>query len=349
MCINNCKSVFWLFFLALICISCRQDSKKKSPSFYHWKSKMDLNSATITYIDSLDLKKLYVRFFDLHWDNKKQMAYPLAPIQWKAFDFKQRLEIIPTIYITNITLQQTQLDRGIDSLAKKVATKLQEMLEEIDTVRFLVQELQLDCDWSESTEVKYFKFLERLKRELPNIKTFSATIRLHQVKYYTTTGVPPVDKGVLMFYNMGNVANAYEQNSILNLKTAKKYLKNFKAYPLELDVALPLFAWGVQFRQKRIIQLINDVSYVDLEKNANFTKIDKDRFKALNSDYLNGIYIYKNDEIRIESVTIKDLKEALKMLRQAFGPKKKFEVIFYHLDNYIIENYNANTLQDLLN
>ena len=67
------------------------------------------------------------------------------------------------------------------------------------------KEIQLDCDWNSSTQKKYFNLIEEMKLypTWENI-VWSATIRLHQLKYPKQTGVPPVNKGVLMFYNMGN-------------------------------------------------------------------------------------------------------------------------------------------------
>ena len=44
----------------------------------------------------------------------------------------------------------------------------------------------------------------------------SATIRLHQVKYRADTGVPPVDRGMLMAYNLLPPDQAGERSSILD-------------------------------------------------------------------------------------------------------------------------------------
>jgi hypothetical protein len=208
--------------------------------------------------------------------------------------------------------------------------------------------LQLDCDWDLETQSKYFRLIQQLKNYLPQIKTFSATIRLHQVKYFTTTGVPPVDKGVLMFYNMGNVAKASEKNSILNIETAKQYLENFDIYPLQLDVALPLFAWGVHFRDDKILQLINDVSIAHLNNKENFEAIGNNKYRVLKSHYLKGIYIYKNDIIRLENIAADDLKKSMQMLRNAFKDKK-FDVIFYHLEDYIVRDFNPKLLKTIIN
>lgn len=45
-----------------------------------------------------------------------------------------------------------------------------------------------------------------------------------------------------MCYNTGDIDSPGESNSILDLEDAKKYLQGkHRAYPLPLDVALPVF------------------------------------------------------------------------------------------------------------
>jgi hypothetical protein len=333
-----------LFFFA----ACKENTAPADIAFYHWKANINIGTEEMKYLDDLAVKKLYLRFFDVHWDQESKTAIPISQLQWKYFDLGRNLEIVPVIYITNITLEKNEYDIGTDSLAKNIAEKLRAMILKMDSVRFTVKEIQIDCDWSLETQAKFFRLLEQLRRYMPEIKTLSATIRLHQIKYFTTTGVPPVDRGVLMFYNMGAVIKPTEKNSILNLQTAKEYLENFDIYPLSLDVALPLFSWAVQFREDKIIQLINDVSEADFIKNENFQSLGDNKFKVLKSSYLKGIYIYKNDIIRLESVKSEDLTESIKILKKAFG-KKRFNLIFYHLDDYIVKCFNPETLKKLAN
>lgn len=337
---------FALIIIIAFLFSCEKKREPAVISFYHWKANMNINSAQTDYLDSLGLKKLYLRFFDVHWDREKKAILPISILNWKFFDFGRSLEIVPVVYITNIALQKNEYDRGIDSLARKMAHKIQSIVKELDATRFQVKEIQLDCDWNAETQAKFFRLINQLKLYLPEFSIFSATIRLHQVKYFTTTGVPPVDKGVLMFYNMGDIGKMNEKNSILNLEKAKAYLQNFDIYPLPLDVALPLFSWGIQFREGKIVQIINDISEKDLKKNTNFVLSSKNMYKALNSCYVNGSYIYKNDNIRFENISNELLEKSMKMLRKAFG-NKDFELIFYHLDGYILNSFESSFLKEL--
>ena len=62
------------------------------------------------------------------------------------------------------------------------------------------QEIQIDCDWTKSTKDKYFYLLKKIK-ELSK-KEISCTLRLYPYKYPEIMGVPPVDKAMLMCYNL---------------------------------------------------------------------------------------------------------------------------------------------------
>jgi hypothetical protein len=124
--------------------------------------------------------------------------------------------------------------------------------------------VQLDCDWTISTRVVYFHFLAALRARLPQGVALSATLRLHQYRYPDRTGIPPVDRVMLMFYNMGQLDDPDEPNSILNLAAAQPYLDGAPPYPVPLDVALPVFRWGVLYRDGRMTKLIHDLTADEL-------------------------------------------------------------------------------------
>lgn len=339
-------ATFLVLIVSLVFGSCSEKRKKSSIAFYHWKAEMNISQSELKYLNDLSVEKLYLRFFDVKWDNEKQQPIPVSSLEWKFFDLGKSLEIIPVVFISNRSLEKLQNNLEIDSLAKNIANKLGDMILKLDKNRFTINELQLDCDWSSKTEKAYFRLIAQLRKNMPDLKKFSATIRLHQVKYFNNTGVPPVDEGVLMFYNMGDLTKENEKNSILNLEKAKAYLENFDVYPLKLNVALPLFSWGVQQREGRTVQLINDLSEADLKNNVNFNQIEAGIFKVNTSAYLKGIYVYKNDKIRLENIEVKDLKESVKILQKAFG-NKPFDIIYYHLDDYIVQGYDQATIKSI--
>ncbi|MFN7116651.1 MAG: hypothetical protein ACK4TA_07600, partial [Saprospiraceae bacterium] len=173
----------------------------------------------------------------------------------------------------------------------------------------------------------------------------SATIRLHQYRDFKETGVPPVNRGMLMFYNTGDVENWAEENSILNLEAASYYLPTSdfrlptsKTYPIPLDIALPIFSWGVLFRNGSMIRLINNLQATDLTDTARFLKIADNRFEVVKSTYLNGYYLYEGDQIRTESIDQSLLLQAADLLYDKIK-NRPLTIAFYHLDTATIKHF----------
>ena len=335
-----------LFFLStfLLSFSCTKTERKTTPAFYHWQTKMELTPFEINYLDSLKVATLYVKFFDVDWDFNLQDAFPQAVVQLD--NYKGDFKIIPTVFITNRTLLQMERSQ-LPDLANQIVRKI-ESLAVSD-----IHEIQIDCDWSPKTKDHYFKLLELIRQALrltsneeKNDITLSATIRLHQVKYADITGIPPIDKGMLMFYNMGEVDQLETSNSILDLALAKQYLYNFENYPIPLDVALPLFSWAVLFREGEMIKLITNSTPEIIQDSSRFQKLDVTHFEVKRSTYLDGHYLYKGDQLRLESVTEQDLK-ACGALLKAHLKNEQLIVSFYHLDSTILNTFTYDFLEEV--
>ena len=145
-----------------------------------------------------------------------------------------------------------------------------------------------------------------------------------------------------MYYNMSALANFETKNYILDNNEAKKYHYNFENYPLKLKLALPLYSQAVQFRDEKAINLFENVDEKDFIEN--FEKLDKNRYKVLSSHYFKGKYIYKDDILRFENVSEKELKTAFedffKLSKNSFD-----EVVFYTIKyktKYNLENLFKN-------
>lgn len=265
-------------------------------SFYSWENSFEEQNIN---------EKLYIKVLDVNFSTKLELLKTNIKETPKNF--------IPVIYITNETMKNVDY-----SLVSKA------ILETLKNYKF--DEIQIDCDWSLSTRSNYFNLLEDLKEKLN--KTISATIRLHQIKYYTKTGIPPVDYGVLMYYNMSNIGDFNTKNSILDNEIAKKYHYNFDVYPLKLKLALPLYSQAIQFREEKAISLFEGVEEKDF--NNDFEKLENNRYKVLNSHYFKGRYIYKDDIFRLENSNEQDIKIALKDFLD-LSKNRYDEVIFYTL------------------
>lgn len=265
------------------------------------------------------------------------IAQPAGIIQ---FDEKPSFsKIVPVIYIKNEVFGTA---KNMDSLCANV----QQLVTAINkTIRQNPETIQFDCDWTLSTKDAYFQFLKRYKAI--SKQQVSATIRLHQIKHRLTTGVPPVDFGVLMFYNMGKI-DASENNSIFDATIASAYLGKLNTYPLRLDIALPVFSWSIQIRNGKVVHLLNKMNAVHFNNDTSFQQVKKGFYKVKSSCFKGGYYFQQNDEVKVESVTAEQLMEMPVMLKEHMQQGIR-QIIFYDLDDFNFKNYDTDTYQKVAN
>jgi len=322
-----------LFFLLISC------SKSNEPvvSFYYWKTIFKLSDTEKSTLKENNVTKLYMRYFDIGLHPKTQEPIPITPIRFQ--DKTDYLNIIPVIFIQNKVMLKSNLN--IEDLAQKSV----HLIEEINLKNKIdCTEIQIDCDWTLASKDNYLKFIEAFRKLWK--KKLSATIRLHQVKYFKKTKIPNVDSGVLMYYNMGTIAPD-SSNSVYNRKVAEKYLKSFKKYPLHLDFALPVFSWAVHIRNQKVIGLRSKLNVDALKKDKNFEQTGQMFFKVRRSNYKNGIFYEENDVLKIEGVSSEDLKEMAEDLEDN-SPRKPNEIIFYDLDEFNIKNHEKNIFKQVV-
>jgi len=325
--------------------SCSNNSDKDiTRGVYFWKTNFELSPEEITWIKENEISKLYVRFFDVDWNPNIKSAVPVGDvlIETKHVD---GVEIVPVIFITNRTFTNLP-DSLIAELSNNIYKKILAKLKIFDYQA--IKEFQLDCDWTETTREKYFKLLEQIKQVTqPNKIEITTTVRLHQVKFYKKTGVPPVKRGMLMFYNMSDVSDMRTVNSIYDKDVAKRYLVNFDKYPIDLDVVLPAFSWTCLFRNGKLKNLFNDVNKNDLETNSCFIKEDKNIFRATKESSLKGNYILSGDYLRTEEVDFSTTLGAAELIAPHIK-NKKINVSIYHLTGEVIKNYGTDQLKDIV-
>lgn len=325
----------------LICIvACQPNERHVTPAFYHWQTNLDLNSTEQIALEQLAAQRIYAKFFDVIWDGNQ--AVPTAEIYINSSSLPDSTEVVPTIYITNKTLVQIK-ENAIADLAKNIIKKVNTLAQQIPDFQLI--ELQIDCDWTLKTRAKYFQLLQLLKKENASL-LLSATIRLHQITYKDKTGIPPVQRGVLMFYNTGNLQNWESENTILETKEAEKYISNLADYDLPLDVALPIFQWGVVYREGRLFKLINQLTATELQDTTRFTEIAPNRFAVAKSTYLRGHYLYQNDHIRLENVTSNTLRASADLLAPRMN-NADFQLLFYHLDSATLVQHPVVELREI--
>lgn len=307
-------------------------------SFYYWKTVVRLSPKEKETLKHLGVSQLYVKLFDVVWDEESGSTKPVAKSLFPE-QLPTTLAVTPVVFITQEPLQRLAKN-DIDSLAKNIATLLAQTASTNKLT--LTNEVQLDCDWTAGTKDAYFYLLQQVKQQaFFRRKTVSATIRLHQLKFISQNGVPPVDKGLLMCYNMGNLRQAQTRNSILDETELRKYINNLKTYPLPLDVALPVFDWWVLFEGDRYKGLLRE-----FEPGEVWEKKKHIEFAA--DTVVNG-YAFKSGQwLRHEAADAKDVQRCANLVSERLATTK-LTVILYHLNQEDLNKYTLHELESFYN
>lgn len=340
--------IFLAFFSLFF--TCQPKERQTQQSFYFWKTNFLLDSVEQNYLEALEVKKLYLRYFDVAWNEAKQQAQPLGILQIsdKNKPLAQLHRIIPTVFITNQTLLRLP-DSLRPVLAQQIAQQLLTIQQQATFKKTfpnaIIDEVQLDCDWSVQSRAAFFDLIRLLKTQLSKQINLGVTLRLHQYKYPEKTGVPPVQVVNLMCYNTGNLQDPSTLNSILDIATVKSYLPSRKKkYPLSLRIAVPIYAWAVLLRSGKVINLIANTDTHAFET-PKFKKIAAEgHYQVIESHYFKGIYLYKDDVLRFEHISPQQLHELTQLLKQHFKTEIK-EWIFFHLNSVDLKKFSIESLK----
>lgn len=307
-------------------------------SFYYWKSSFRLQEKETATIKKLAVESLYIKFFDVVWNAITRTPVPVAVIRFDTIPPAQ-IVITPVVFITNETLAQSSNEQ-VDTLAVNLLKLLQDLCS--NNKLLFSNEVQIDCDWTSGTKDKYFSLLKKI-HAFPFLisKKLSATIRLHQLKFISLNGIPPVDKGLLMCYNMGNLRNPGSKNSILEVSELKKYVSGIATYPLRLDIALPVFDWYAWFRHDRYKGLIHGDQVDDLP-------LVEEKISFANDTIINGFTFEKGDWLRHEESRADEVKKAGQLISEKIRGKE-LNVILYHLDEKTLSKYTDHELENFFN
>lgn len=314
-------------------------------AFYYWKTQWSTSPVIAQSLAENGISRLYLRFFDVDWDEPAHAGQPVSPLQLSS-PLPTGVEVVPVVFVTNRVFHNTPY-ADVEALADHVWLKVRKMAE---AGGIAVREVQLDCDWSDGTRTRYFHFVERLKQTLHARKILvSSTIRLHQVKYPLRTGVPPVDRGMLMFYNFGPLSAQAPRSSIFNEPDAEKYASYVASYSLPLDVALPLFSWTVHSRDGNVLGLIEKIETRDIESAGAFRTLQPGRYQAERSLFFRSRYFMAGDQLLMEETTPVVTQKAAAIAARGAGPNKPYATIaFFDLDERNLRHYAATDFQRIL-
>lgn len=307
----------FLLVVFLIVFSCKENPEN-TVSFYFWRTKFALSSQEEKTLKDNKVTKLYVRYFDVALQNN--IPFPVKPIHFEKKRIQQK--IIPTIFIKNEVFLSEKTN------VEELSSNVLKLINQINVANAIPNsEIQIDCDWSLGSREKYMQFLKILKKKYG--KTISATIRLHQIKYFEKTKIPPVDYGVLMLYNIGSV-NAKGEKAIYDKKIALQYLPYLKKYPLKIKTALPIFSWLVHTRKGQVVEIISKKNINDYQNKINFDT-DYPKHVVTESGIAFGGF-YKKDDILFEETISPDDIEEMKTLIHKYSKHTQNEFIYYDLD-----------------
>ncbi|MCD6065407.1 MAG: hypothetical protein K0S33_233 [Bacteroidetes bacterium] len=329
-----------LLFVCVVFFSCSEKQESKA-SFYYWKTTFKLRDPEKSALKDLHTSELYIRFFDV--DKQNDSIAPLGVLSGLNA-VPDSIRTIPVVFITNRTFGSIS-EKETAQLAGQVYGKITTMLSGAGKS---CSEIQIDCDWTEKTKEEYFLFLKKLKAIAPE-KTLSTTIRLHQAKYPLRSGVPPVDKGMLMFYNMGDSHKMSGRNSIYNKEDAEKYVGYVSSYPLPLDIALPIFSWQLQFRNEKLSGIIPKDDCPDTDTTPQIAKTADPRVFEIKSSFLHkGRYFMESDLLKTERLTKDELIEAATLLAGQKNRKSPRRIVFFDLDEYNLKTVEHETIEEVL-
>ena len=286
--------------LLCVCACSRPAADERPPAhraFYYWRTTFALSQAERAALAELGVERLYVRMFDVVWDDAARGTAEAGPLV-ASDHVPAGIEVVPVVFVRQGIFTREHL--GEAGAAAAARTTWEGIARRTAALGVTPHEVQLDCDWTEQTRAGYFAFVAGLRAAAPPGTVLTATIRLHQVKYRERTGVPPVDRGTLMFYNMGNFSADPDARAIFDAASAARYLARISTYPLPLDVALPIWSWTVQLRDGIVVGLLQSTDPDELPALPFLERAGPDRFVATETTFLHGTLLRAGDALKIE-------------------------------------------------
>lgn len=326
----------YLIFLAVVFITaCTPIAPidNPQPSVYFWKTVFDPDSTEAAFINDFGIRKIYMRYFDVVFDQDKNALMPNATLQFRQ-PVPENVEVIPVVFIVEKCLRH-----NVDSIAEMLVDRVVKMSETNHVPK--IHEFQIDCDWTAKSEKVYFPFLQKVKdyAAAKGLK-LSVTIRLHQLNM----AAPPCDYGVLMLYNTGNYANRKCVNPILYYNDVKPFLRHLKKYPLRMCVAFPNFKWQILFKKGKYSNILYSEN---LDDTLNFARIDSATFFVQNARdipmYIGNeafnVMLNYGDTIFVRKAEFSEIEKVRAALNE-YRPEILSQTIIYDLNSNNINNIN---------
>lgn len=218
-------------------------------SFYYWNPTFTLDSLQGAILRDNDVQTLYIRYFEIDWTPADSVPVPVVPVSYGTSP--ANFTIIPVVSIRNRVFKKLP-PQAVPAFAANVYARVRN----INESRHLHnREIQFDCDWTPQTRENYFSFLREYHRI--SVQAVSSAIRMFQLRYSDQAGVPPVDYGVLFYFNLEETDSG-EDRSVFERGAAHHYTPSLRSYPLALDIAVPLFPASPAARDAHDVHDVHD-------------------------------------------------------------------------------------------
>lgn len=339
--INRCIVSVLFICAMLLSAGCSGGSgSTEERAVYYWRTTLKLSEKERRFIANNDIDVVYLHLFDV-----RDVGGELMPSSTLSFrdTIPGGVRVVPVIFIEPGALNGSA---PVDSLASRIISRCDKMLAQNGYP--LPDEVQIDFDWTLSNRKKYYAVLENAVDIMHSRGgVLSTTIRLHQL----AQDPPPVDRGVLMVYNTGNITDFSEPNSILDHSSVKPYIGMLRSYSLPLSTALPIYSWDVVFSGGEFKAISRSL---DVSDTAMFVPEHDGRYRCINygplamagsRDGLGG-RIYPGDVVRHEFVSPATLTAVFSEIKST-RPDAVKNIVLYHLDEKSILQYEPEFLEKL--
>jgi len=327
---------------ALFAQACGKSTPERA--FYYWKTTLTATPEEMDFLNHSGINHLYIKLLDVGVNPTTRVIQPYSLLEISDTALLHGRQWTACLFITNEVFQAIN-EQQLTWLAERTAYALAGYVHKIPMPALA---WQVDCDWTPTTRAAFFRYLTLLRSKMPPNTILSATIRLHQFKFPQQTGVPPVDRGMLMAYNTGHIERFDTANSIYHPNDADQYWTgSLKPYPLPIDLALPVFSWTLLYREQALHKIIHGIPEGELADPNRFRLLDSTddlrRFQVLRETFLEGHYLRPGDGVKTEAVHPIQLRQIVH--RAATHPVGR--VAFFHLDPAVADRFPPALIKSL--
>ena len=334
----------WLIctLLATGLASCSRPPPAEGPpaqrAFYYWRTTFALSATEQRAISEARVSRLYVRMFDITAEGELAGKITLGA----GAHVPAGVEVVPVVFVR----QDVFRHEGTAATTALARRTWDEVAHRLALLGVTAHELQVDCDWTDTSREPFFAFVAALRTAAPGL-ALGATIRLHQIKYRERTGVPPVDRGMLMFYNMGTFSAEAGTKAIFDADRAARYVDRIASYPLPLDVALPIWSWTVHTRDGEVVDLLQSTDPDELPAIDFLRAVGPDRWIATRTAFLHGSLLREGDVLKVEVTTPADALAAARLVASHLAAAPGRTISLFDLSERNLHRHGPDAIQEL--